>query len=239
MKQKRVLLFLSVLVLASLTCTLPATIARFVEKGLAFVDPPYTVVPDPKDAPVIVDPNLTIEQLLAKVEEDLIEEQRNCNSAKEKLYYPCLYTAMQNGADANEALQQCSQYAQALEINDRGSLITISDQHYYSRDNDNYFGIEYFSEGGVVEGVVAVSYDEGDPGSCTVQVNYTFNGMYYPKFCSLSGSGTYKQEHIGDYCIGGINQEYETTWNAVIEDGYLRGVVFNTAIHFSYEVRGH
>lgn len=239
MKQKRVLLVLAALVLTSLTCSLPATISRFVEKGMSFVDPPYTVEPDPKEAPVIVDPDLSSELLLAAVEQMLIDEQRNCNSAINTLYYPCLDEAMRNGADANEALHQCAQYAQALEINDRGGLITISDQQYYYRDNDNYFGIEYLSEGGAVEGTVTISYNEGDPGECTVNINYSFTGKYEPKICKLSGSGTYKQEHIGDYCIGGIDQEYETTWHAKVEDGYIRGNVDNTAINFSYEVREH
>lgn len=51
MKRKLVLLVLSVVMLISLGCALPVTIARFMESRMGFTEKPYTIEPDPTDRP--------------------------------------------------------------------------------------------------------------------------------------------------------------------------------------------
>lgn len=51
MKRKFALLVLSVILLTSLSCDLPVSIARLLESRMGFVEKPYTIVPDPTDIP--------------------------------------------------------------------------------------------------------------------------------------------------------------------------------------------
>jgi len=51
MKRKLLLLALSVILLTSVGCGLPVTIARFMESRMGFAEKPYTIEPDPTDLP--------------------------------------------------------------------------------------------------------------------------------------------------------------------------------------------
>lgn len=51
MKRKRILLVVAVILLTSLSCDLPVSIARLFESRAGFAEKPYTIVPDPTDIP--------------------------------------------------------------------------------------------------------------------------------------------------------------------------------------------